>query len=252
MTAIFGFLTALILLVSAVLLGGTPATFVNAQGLMIVIIGTFAVTMISFRSAELLAVPKTIAHLLKSKNPELSEAAESVIILSEQARKNGLLSLEKHPLYRSDSFLQKAVRLVIDGAAGHEVEHIMEREAAAIESRALKMVDVLRRAGEVAPAMGLIGTLVGLIQMLGELNTPASIGPNMAVALITTFYGAVLAHFIFLPLAARAERLSAEDSLLHNIYIIGAKSIGDKENPRRLEDQVNAVLPPVAQIRYFK
>lgn len=252
MTAILGFISALALLILAVFLGGSPDIFVNTQGLLIVVLGTMAVTTISFRAEDLKAIPKTVGQLLKSRNPDVGEAAEKMVILSERARKNGLLSLENDDdYYGRNIFLEKAMRLVIDGANGDEVEHIMEREAAAIESRALKMVDILRRAGEVAPAMGLIGTLVGLIQMLGSLNDPSTIGPNMAVALITTFYGAVLAHFVFLPLAARAERLSSEDALLHNIYITGAASIGDKENPRRLEDKVNAILPPVAQIRYF-
>ena len=110
---------------------------------------------------------------------------------------------------------------------------------------------ILRRAGEVAPAMGLIGTLVGLVQMLGQLEDPSSIGPAMAVALLTTFYGAILANMFFLPLATKLERNAGVEAQVKQIYALGAASIARQENPRRLEVALNATLPPTERVRFF-
>jgi len=110
---------------------------------------------------------------------------------------------------------------------------------------------VLRKAAEFAPAMGLIGTLIGLVQMLGNLDDPSTIGPAMAVALLTTFYGAVLANMVFSPMASKLERNSAEESMVNTIYMMGAASIGRQENPRRLEMLLNSILPPGKRVQYF-
>jgi chemotaxis protein MotA len=114
-----------------------------------------------------------------------------------------------------------------------------------------KSASVLKKAAEFAPAMGLIGTLIGLVQMLGNLDDPASIGPSMAVALLTTFYGAVLANMVFSPMASKLERNSGEEAIVNSIYVMGASSIGRQENPRRLEMLLNSVLPPAKRIQYF-
>jgi chemotaxis protein MotA len=99
--------------------------------------------------------------------------------------------------------------------------------------------------------MGLIGTLIGLVQMLGNLQDPTSIGPAMALALLTTFYGAVLANVVFSPLAAKLERNSAEEALVNHVYLLGAVSVSRQENPRHLEAMLNSVLPPTERIRFF-
>ena len=104
---------------------------------------------------------------------------------------------------------------------------------------------------EFSPAMGLIGTLIGLVQMLGNLQDPANIGPSMAVALLTTFYGAVLANMVFMPLAAKLERNSSEETLISTIYMMGASSVGRQENPRRLENLINSIVSPEDRIQYF-
>ena len=109
----------------------------------------------------------------------------------------------------------------------------------------------MRKAAEVAPAMGLIGTLVGLVQMLGRLDDPTSIGPAMAVALLTTLYGAILANMLFAPLATKLERNATEEALVNQIYLTGLNSILRQENPRRLELQLNTLLPPAQRLRVF-
>ncbi|MBM3571532.1 MAG: flagellar motor protein MotA, partial [Alphaproteobacteria bacterium] len=168
------------------------------------------------------------------------------------ARHNGILAIEKLlPQIAREPFFHRGIRQVVDGVAAEEVEELMRQELAARLRRHQVAVSILRKSAEIAPAMGLIGTLIGLVQMLGSLNNPATIGPSMAIALLTTFYGAVMANLVFMPLAAKLERNSNEEAVIDQLYIIGAASIGRQENPRRLETLLNAVLPPAQRVRYF-
>jgi chemotaxis protein MotA len=248
-----GVVIGLLLVLAAMSVGGSPLVFLDAASAMMVIGGTLAVTAVSFSLEEIKAAPKALSQVLFHKKFDPTKAARDVLQLSERARKDGLLELERtSKRLSSDPFLHKAIRLVADGANADEVEKILRQETFAIASIHMKSVAILRRAADVSPAMGLIGTLVGLVKMLGSLNDPASIGPSMAIALLTTFYGAMLAHMIFLPLATRAERNAREESLLNSVYTLGATSIGRQENPRRLEMLINTVLPPAKRIQYFR
>src|SRR5579875_549054 len=152
---------------------------------------------------------------------------------------------------RPEPFLHKAITMACEGAPGDTIEAVMRRELDATRARLMRSVAVLRRAAEVAPAMGLIGTLIGLVQMLGRLHEPNAIGPAMAIALLGTLYGAVLAHMVFNPLATKLERNSNEDCLVKTIYVLGAGAIGRYEHPRRLERTLNALLPPSKRVRHF-
>lgn len=253
MVALLALLSAFGLLAIAILIGGAPVAFVNGAGLIIVVLGTLAVTAISFSARELLDMPRTIWRLLAEPQHDPALAAMQVINLAEKARKDGLLALQKMlPNFKDTPFLKNAFQLIIDGATPEEAEAILQREAHSAANRYIRSIEILRRAGEVAPAMGLIGTLIGLVQMLGSLDDPTAIGPAMAVALLTTFYGAVLSHLVFIPLAAKAERIASDETLLNTVYAMGAASIGRKENPRRLEILINTVLPPTNKVMYFK
>lgn len=252
MTAIIGLISAFALVLTAMFIGGPLMAFVNPGGILIVIFGTIAVTAISFSAKELADTPNVIWKLLSHTPPHPTKAAKQIIQMSEKARKNSLIKLEKQLVKgTTDPLFLKGIQLLIDGAKPDHVERLMHREAGTIQSKSLKSVDVLRRAGEVSPAMGLIGTLVGLIQMLGNLDDPSTIGKAMAIALLTTFYGAILAHMFFIPLAARIERISGDQSLLNSVYALGASSIGREENPRQLEIILNTILPPEQKVRYF-
>ena len=133
-----------------------------------------------------------------------------------------------------------------------EIARQWMREAEATMHRHARSAGILRRAGEVSPAMGLIGTLVGLVQMLGNLESPETIGPAMAVALLTTFYGAVLANMFFMPIANKLERNSTIEATVNQIYAQGAASIARQENPRKLETMLNTILPPADRIRFYE
>jgi len=240
------------LVIAAIISGGSPGSFINIPSVMIVIGGTISVTMMCFSLQEMGRTIKVIFKTISYTSRDPSEAAIQVLQIAELARRQGVLSLqgvlgdlEDEPL------LYKGMSMVVDGTPGEEVEIILKKDMFSTVQRHQKSASVLKKAAEFAPAMGLIGTLIGLVQMLGNLEDPGSIGPAMAVALLTTFYGAVLANMVFAPMAAKLERNSTEETMVNNIYVMGASSIGRQENPRRLEMMLNSVLPPAKRVEYF-
>jgi chemotaxis protein MotA len=252
LATLLGLAAALALLAAALALGGSASSFLDLPSALIVLGGTFAVTTISFSLGEVGRAQTMMLKAALRRLPDPTEAAQRMMELAERARRGGPLQLE--PLVdrlAHTPFLHKAVRLVVDGVPGDEVERVLRRELAEMARRHRRSAGVFRRAAEVAPAMGLIGTLVGQVQMLSHLEDPGSLGPSMALALITTFYGAVLANVVFAPLAMKLERNSEEELLALQVYLVGAVSIGRQENPRRLEVSLNALLPPAKRIQYF-
>ena len=243
---------AFAMIAGAMVLGGQPSAFVDIPAILIVIGGTFLVTSVSFTLAEVgqaqgLMMRAAVYH---AETPE--NAVLQALYLADLARKRGRLALQTvTDDLRQSPFLYRAITLVVDGMPAEEVERILAQDTQATYERHLRSAGVLRRAGEVAPAMGLIGTLIGLVQMLGNLDDPSSIGPAMAVALLTTFYGAVLANMVFTPLATKLERNAQVESVVRQIYTIGAASISRQENPRRLELMLNTVLAPSRRVEYF-
>lgn len=249
---VLGLVGGFSLIVSAMVLGGSPTAFFDSAAVLIVVGGTFAVTAISFSIEEMLSTQKTVWRALVNGAGDPQSAANKIVTLAEKARKEGVLSLQTVTgSFEDNPFLRHAMSLIIDGTAAEEAERILQNEVRSMATRHTRSALVLRRAAEVAPAMGLIGTLVGLVQMLSNLDNPATIGPSMAVALLTTFYGAILANMVFTPLASKLERNSHEETLMNTVYTLGAASISRRENPRRLEMLLNTLLPPAKRISHF-
>jgi len=252
LTTVVGLLAGFALVLAAMFWGGSPSSFFNGPALLIVFGGTFAVTLASYSVADIVRAGGAIGQVIIHRSHDPSRAAYRIVELAEQARNDGVLGLQNQLVrLKSEAFLSKAMTMVVDGTPGETVERIMRREVDTNASRQQTSADVFNKAAEISPAMGLIGTLVGLVQMLGNLNDPSTIGPAMAVALLTTFYGAVLSNMVFAPLATKLERSSDGEALVNNVYLIGAASIGRQENPRRLEMLLNAMLPPTHRIQYF-
>jgi len=249
---IIGLVSGFGLITAAIILGGDPLSFVNPPSILIVIGGTFAVTSMCFSVSDMARSAKVIGKTFFYASRDPSDAAIQVLQVAELARRQGVLSLQNVlDSMRAEPFLHKGMLMVVDGTPGEEVEAIMRRDLTATVQRHHKGANILRKAAEFAPAMGLIGTLIGLVQMLGHLDDPATIGPAMAVALLTTFYGAVLANMVFSPMASKLERNSTEEAMVNTVYMMGAASIGRQENPRRLEMLLNSILPPGKRIQYF-
>ncbi len=236
---------ALLLIAAAVTLGGAPRAFVDLPSILIVLGGTFAVTCVSYSTADVLRAQPAVLAALTTSMPDAGEAARGMLALADLAQRHGAPALQARLTgLRRDPYLHRALSLAVDAAAPEDIEAIMTAEAAATGERQARSAGILRRAAEVAPAMGLIGTLVGLVQMLGHLDDPGRIGPGMALALLTTFYGALLANVVLGPLAAKLDRNAAAEDLLRRIYLIGATAIARQDSPRRLETLLNTVLPP--------
>lgn len=249
---LIGLFAGLGLVALAIGLGGDAGAFLNARAFLIVFGGTAAVTLISFRASDVIDALRAAGQTLAGNSVNTRASIEKLLHLSESARKEGVHTLERRMKeFRSNPFLVRALSLVVDGAAPEEIERLLNTERAATQDRAAKSSAVLRRAAEIAPAMGLIGTLVGLVQMLSVLDDPAQIGPAMAVALITTFYGALLGNMVLAPLAAKLDRVTQERNLHLAVYSASAAAISRKDNPRHLQSLVNAMLPPSEQVNVF-
>jgi chemotaxis protein MotA len=247
-----GISAAFILVAIAIKMGGNVKAFVDLPSILIVIGGTFAATTACYSIPEIFRsqglMMKTIFYT--SDNP--AAVAKKLIEVAEEARKNGLLALQSFLNQPGgDKFLKKGLNMIVDGVEPETVESIMKQEVNHMIDRHMRGAAILRKSAEIAPAMGLIGTLIGLVQMLGSLDDPSKIGPAMAVALLTTLYGALLSYVFFSPLASKLERNSHEETITSSLMIKGMVSIGKKENPRRLEMQLNSILPPAKRIRYF-
>ena len=249
---IIGLFGSFTLITAAVLIGGSMSSFFNLPAVLIVLGGTYLVTTISFSLGEVIRAQKLIGLTLFGRSVQPNYAAYAMLELAEKCRGKGVLHLQQHmQALEEDSFQRKSLQLVVDGLPADEVNRILQNDLNGMVARHNSSSGVLRKAAEVAPAMGLIGTLVGLVQMLSNLNDPTTIGPAMAVALLTTFYGAVLANMFFSPLATKLERNSSNEVLLNRVFMLGAASIGRQENPRRLEMLLNTLLPPSNRVQYF-
>jgi chemotaxis protein MotA len=244
---------AFLLVLLAIAMGGSLGAFFDLSSVLIVLGGTVAVTTVSFSLGEMSRVPRLVLQAVVGNHADPSAAALDAIQIADAARRQGHPVLEDTLRKPSIPALQRqAFNMVLDGTQPDEIERSLRRELQATAARHRASVEILRRAAEVAPAMGLIGTLIGLVQMLSTLDKPSGIGPAMAVALLTTFYGAVTANMLLLPVAAKLERNSQQEMLALNIHLLAALSIARQDNPRRLETTLNSALPPARRITYFQ
>ncbi len=250
---LLGFASGFGLVAVAMTVGGSPWSFFDLPAFLIVIGGTFGVTMICFPMQEMLQTPRVIGKALVRPVRDAQRTAWEMLNIAEVARKKGVLEIEESLDTVTDNQMTiEALELVADGIPANEIELALRREIDAMVERHISGANVMRKAADISPAMGLIGTLIGLVQMLSNLEDPSSIGPSMAIALLTTFYGAILSNMVFAPLAAKLERNSAEEALAAEMVLLGASSISRKENPRRLETLVNAMLPPAKRVWFFE
>lgn len=249
---ILGLIVAIALIIGAIAVGQSDANFVNGPAFMIVIFGTMAATSVAYAGSDLKHVPGIIAKTLFKRVRDPSTMATQLMVIASLARKRGILALSSvEKELQKDPFLNKSVVLVTDGYTPEDIDNVLGQEVDALAERHRRSASIVRRASEIAPAMGLIGTLVGLVQMLASLDDPATIGPAMAVALLTTFYGAILGTVILGPLSAKLERNSNDEAMIKGMVVTAMLSIAEQDNPRRLQMLLNSALPPSKQIRYF-
>ncbi|MBC7183773.1 MAG: MotA/TolQ/ExbB proton channel family protein [Marinobacter sp.] len=242
-----GLVAGVLIVILAMLANASFLTFLNLPGLAIVLGGTFAVTLIKFRMASVMSACRlAMSAAFTDRMARPAELIREVGSLAMMVRKEGILGLENHQT--DNDFLQKAINLCVDGHPPELVEEALAQEARQTAERYEVAERVFRGIGESAPAIGMLGTLVGLVQMLNTLDDPSSIGPAMAIALLTTLYGAFIAQLIALPLADKLQ-LKAEDEFRNQMLIITSiKNIMRGENPRVMTELLSSFVTPEQRV----
>ncbi len=232
----------LVCIVVTIFLGGTTEGFLDAQSAFVVIGGMLGATIATYPLNDLKKIPKLFGIALKNQSFDINADVDKIIELAELARKEGLLSLENAAEGLDDAFMKNGIMLVLDGSDPELVKNILETEVVYMADRHTVGAAIFAQMAAYSPAFGMVGTLIGLVQMLLNLSDQASLGPAMAVAIVTTFYGVILANLVFTPLSKQLSAKSEEEQLRKSIIIEGILSIQDGEKPRVIKDKLSAFL----------
>jgi chemotaxis protein MotA len=231
-------------LMSVVIEGGHLSSLVNLSAAVIVFGGTLGATMASSPLERLIALPKVIMQAFFNRLPHPSTAIQTLIKLAHKARRDGVLSLERELESIHDDFLRQGIQLVVDGSDPEVVHDTLATQTAAMAARHRAAAEVFTTMGGFAPTLGIIGTVMGLVHMLGKLTEPGNMGPAIAAAFIATLYGVASANLVFLPLAGKLQARSKAELALRDMVLEGILSIQAGQSPRTLEDRLRAHLSP--------
>ncbi|MDH5541455.1 MAG: MotA/TolQ/ExbB proton channel family protein [Nitrospinota bacterium] len=242
---LLGLILGLGLIFGAIISGGDIGGFIDVPSIMIVFGGTLAGTMVMFPLSQVLGSIKVALNAMKVSGHDPARIIRQMMEIAKKARKDGLLSLQNFK--STDRFLNKAMQMTVDGMDQNVIREVLTTEIEKLRFRHMTGAQFFEQVGLLAPAFGMIGTLVGLVQMLQNLSDPSSIGPAMAVALLTTFYGAIFANLVCIPIAKKLEIRSAEETISLELIMEGVISIIKKENPSIMKSKLNAFLNPKLQ-----
>jgi len=242
LATLLGMLGAIAVVLAAIVTGGSPMVFLNVPSILIVVAGTVLVVMIKFSLAQFFGAFKVASRAFFFKLEDPNRIIEQLVQLATVVRKEGLLALEENDV--ENPFLQKGLQLLVDGNSREVVEALLQKELQLTMDRHKWGAAVFSSTGDVAPAMGMIGTLIGLVQMLSSMDDPKSIGPAMAVALLTTLYGAFIANAIAIPIADKLKLRKVEESRINAMCLDGVLAIKDGQNQRIIEGMLKTYLAP--------
>ncbi|SMB82402.1 chemotaxis protein MotA [Desulfonispora thiosulfatigenes DSM 11270] len=233
-----GIFLGLTLVFLSISLGSSIKTFVDIASIMITVGGSFCGLLVNYQWNQIVGVIKTTKKVLSTEVMDVRDIITILVDLARKARREGILGLEDDMGLINDGFFQKGLRLTVDAVEPEQIKIILETDMQATAMRHEVSQGVFRSWGELAPAFGMIGTLIGLIQMLAKLDDPSSIGPAMSVALLTTFYGVLLANLILNPIAGKLELLSDQEMMRRQMMLEGILAIQSGINPRILEERL--------------
>jgi len=247
--SLIGLIAGIVFVIVSILINGnwefaSVAAFGDAPSVMIVIGGAFASVFIGQPLPRFIAAMKATKFVFMPPNYDHAEAITRIITLSNLARREGVLALEESAQNMDDPFLQKGIMLIVDGADPELVRSVLETEMTFVENRHNDIKAVWEMIASFAPAWGMVGTMVALVLMMGSLTDIDALAANMALAMITTFYGALMANFLAGPFARKLSVYNAEEMLLKEVLIEGMLSIQNGENPRIIEEKLKAFLAP--------
>jgi chemotaxis protein MotA len=241
LATIVGLLGAMGLIVVTMLMSGSLAMFINIPSLVIVVGGSIFAVMAKFGLGQFLGAMKVAGKSFSNKIDDPSTLIDEIVELADAARKGGLLSLEGKEV--SSDFLQKGIQLLVDGHDPDVVKTLLSKDKTLAEERHTLGAKIFSDITGMAPAMGMIGTLIGLVAMLANMDDPKSIGPAMAVALLTTLYGAVLANGLTEPIADKLSLRAAEEAMIKSLVIDALLAIQAGQNPRVIDTMLRTYLP---------
>lgn len=239
---IAGIIAGFVLIFSAIFMGGSPKIFIDIPSMLIVFGGTIAATLIAYPLNEVLSVMKVLPKVFKVEKSDFNKVITEIAKYANIARQNGMLALENEAKKSKNKLIQMGLQMLSDGIDGSTISQILHGELMTMQKRHKVGRDIFKDMGAYAPAFGMIGTLIGLVQMLSNLSDPNSIGPAMAVALLTTFYGAFLANVFFNPMAVKLKRKSELETIEMELIIKGLLSIQKGDNPKVIVDKLKVYL----------
>jgi chemotaxis protein MotA len=252
LATVIGIVSAFALVLIAMTLGGGIAMFIDIPSILIVVGGTIGVTLVNYPLRDLLKVFGILRHVFFYKLVPVPQLINQFVEFASKARREGILALEASLKEVSDPYLAKGLQLTIDGLEPASIKEIMETEIDYVAERHRLGAEIFLTMGTFSPALGMIGTLIGLVQMLASLDDPSTIGPAMAVAIITTFYGAVMANMLFLPISGKLKNRSSEEVMIKELVLNGILAIARGDNPRVIEQKLHSFLPPALRQSVFK
>lgn len=242
-SALWGVGLCVVLILAGVLGSGRGLNFIDIPSFLLVLGGTLGAGLVHFSWPDLRTAGRALREILIEKTYSPVGRIRFFVELSGAVRRDGFLTLEREARTCGDPFLRKALEISVDGHSSDDIRRTLEIESRCAADRAYRSIQVFETLGNYAPAMGLIGTIIGLIQMLGDLGDPAKVGPAMALALLTTFYGALIANVFLLPVAGKLRNRSEEESVLRSVTIEGIVSIANRDNTIVLEQRLQSFLP---------
>lgn len=241
LATLIGMIGAIAIIITAMVLSGGVGMFVDIPSVLIVVVGSLFVVMAKFGLGQFLGAGKVAGKAFMFKLEDPAEMIDEIVGLADEARKGGLLALEGKEL--SSDFLQGGIQLLVDGHDPEVVKTLLSKDKDKAVERHELGADIFSALGDVAPAMGMIGTLVGLVAMLSNMDDPKSIGPAMAVALLTTLYGAMLANMIAIPISDKLSLRRGEEDMNKSLIIDALLAIQGGQNPRVIDSMLRNYLP---------
>ena len=232
------------LAMGALMEGASPAAFLNIPALLIVLGGTFGVTLAGTTMEKIKLIPVLYKKAMGGDKPEMAAQLELLVSFAERARREGLLALDEEVAELDDEFTRKGLQLVVDGTDPELVREILENEIDGMIGRHHSAVSPFEKAGGFAPTMGIIGTVMGLVHVLENLDAPATLGPAISGAFIATLMGVGSANVIYYPVANKLKEISGEEGELRTLTVEGILAIQAGDNPRVVEDKLMAFVPP--------
>ncbi|USD65876.1 flagellar motor protein PomA [Vibrio sp. SCSIO 43136] len=240
LATLIGLIGAFAFVVMAMILGGGIGIFIDVQSILIVVGGSTFVVLMKFTMGQFFAALKIAVKAFMFKADEPEDLIAKIVEMADAARKGGFLALEEMEI--TNSFMQKGIDLLVDGHDADVVKATMQKDIALTTERHEFGSAFYKAFGDVAPAMGMIGTLIGLVAMLSNMDDPKSIGPAMAVALLTTLYGAIMSNMLFFPIADKLDLRRDQEQLNRRLIMDGVLAIQDGQNPRVIDSYLKNYL----------